>query len=142
MAVRNTFPCLCMSNHLKQITDQQILHDFVEKGLVDPGLFLFIKITHILLTETIADERRKNKMTEKGGLNNYSLINVAYRRGKEVNGYWLQDCNAVTFQEAVREAIETERVNGNRISVAVTKQVAGTRPSLAYHMHLTDLREK
>ena len=64
MAVRNTFPCLCMSNHLKQITDQQILHDFVEKGLVDPGLFLFIKITHILLTETIADESPAKKCQE------------------------------------------------------------------------------
>lgn len=65
----------------------------------------------------------------------YSLINVSQNHGNTVDGNWIQDITG-TLEEAVQLAREIEKVNGNKISVAVVDQVNSTVPMLQFWTNL------
>ena len=56
-----------------------------------------------------------------GGVN-YTLVNVDHEENGFVSGNWIQDF-AGTLEEATQMARETERVNNNRITVAVVENM-------------------
>lgn len=65
----------------------------------------------------------------------YSLINVFKDHGTTVDGNWIQDITG-TLEEAVQLAREIEKVNGNKISIAVVNQVNSTVPMLQFWTNL------
>ena len=75
----------------------------------------------------------------KKALTKFTLINVCHESQGRVDGYWLQDCNGVTLEKAIERAQATERVNGNRIKVAVVEQIASSVPSALYYTDLEKL---
>lgn len=66
----------------------------------------------------------------------YSLINVEKEADGMVNGYWVQDVTG-TFAEATKRARDTEAVNSNKITIAVTERVNSPVPRLDYHTNVT-----
>lgn len=57
----------------------------------------------------------------------YSLINVDKEYDGLVDGTWIQNCTG-TFEKAVKLARDTERVNSNRITVAVVEAIPSLIP--------------
>lgn len=55
----------------------------------------------------------------------YSLINVSNEQNGFVDGNWIQDFNG-SFEKACEFARETEKVNSNRITVAVVDELPGS----------------
>jgi hypothetical protein len=49
----------------------------------------------------------------------FALLNVSKQSPGKVSGSWLQYCTAVEPEEAVKRAMETKEVNGNKITIAV-----------------------
>ena len=68
----------------------------------------------------------------------YSLINVAGIQHGKIYGYWLID-HIGTLDSAIECAIATEKVNSNKIDVAVVDQVTGPCPNLDTHYFLNRL---
>lgn len=66
----------------------------------------------------------------------FSLINVIRERNSLVDGTWIQDCTG-TLTEAAQLARDTERVNSNRITVAVIEQYTCGGP---YYSMVTNKR--
>lgn len=62
----------------------------------------------------------------------YSLINCTEIKNGKAKGYWIQDCNGVVLDEAIRLASETKKVNGDRIEVAIVPQIRSTTPLLSF----------
>ena len=61
----------------------------------------------------------------------YSLINVMKSEGDLIlTGYWIQDCNGVTLEQAKQRAKETNEVNGNKLDIAVVEQLPPSVPIL------------
>jgi len=63
-------------------------------------------------------------------LSTFSLINVFKRDGNKVSGSWLQN-HTGTLETAKQKAKSTEAANGNKIDVAVIKEVNSTTPILS-----------
>jgi hypothetical protein len=57
----------------------------------------------------------------------FSLINVDKESNGLINGTWLQN-HTGTLETAIKKAKETEKVNSNRITVAVVDEVIGVCP--------------
>lgn len=65
----------------------------------------------------------------------YSLINVFQDHENIVDGNWIQDVTG-TLEEAVQLARKIEKINGNKISIAVVDQVNSTVPMLQFWTNL------
>lgn len=65
----------------------------------------------------------------------YSLINVFQDHGDTIDGNWIQDVTG-TLEEAVQLARKIEKINGNKISIAVVDQVNSTVPILQFWTNL------
>ncbi len=68
----------------------------------------------------------------------YSLINVQKEQDGIVDGNWLQDYTG-DLKDAVICARETEKLNSNRIDIAVVEAVTGSSAVLRYHKCLRRL---
>lgn len=68
----------------------------------------------------------------------YSLINVSNEQNGFVDGNWIQDFNG-SFEKACEFARETEKVNSNRITVAVVDELPGSCPNYCYITRLKRL---
>ena len=56
----------------------------------------------------------------------YSLIVIEKTNNdKTINGTWLQGCCGVTLEKATERARATEKVNSNRIKIAVVEELNG-----------------
>lgn len=60
----------------------------------------------------------------------FSLVNVSKEANGLVDGYWIQD-HTGNLETAILIAKETEKANGNKITVAVVYKVNGSGPR--YH---------
>ncbi len=67
----------------------------------------------------------------------YMLLQVDKEENGLVNGVCLQWCCACTLEEAAKRARETEKVNSNRISVAVVDELY---TAYTYGIHYTNLQ--
>jgi hypothetical protein len=68
----------------------------------------------------------------------FSLISVIEQSGQLVSGYWLQD-HIGSLASAIQAAHDTEVANGNKIDVAVVKELSSTTAALDYWTNLTRL---
>lgn len=66
----------------------------------------------------------------------YSLINVSNEHDGIVDGNWIQNFTG-SFEEACKFARETEKINSNRITVAVVEELSGSYPN---YYHRTGLK--
>lgn len=69
-------------------------------------------------------------------MSKFSLITVSSEKDGFITGYWIQD-HVGTLETAKAAAIATEKVNSNKIDVAVVEQVSTTVPLLH---NFTDLK--
>lgn len=58
----------------------------------------------------------------------FSLLNIVHDQGTIVNGVWIED-HFGSLESATKRARATERVNGNRISVAVVEAISSVTPN-------------
>lgn len=68
----------------------------------------------------------------------YSLINVYKEENNLVDGSWLQD-HIGTLESAINRAIEIEKVNSNKIDIAVVDQIYSATPILTTHYNMKRL---
>lgn len=75
---------------------------------------------------------------------NYSLILIEQHNEDytKISGSWIQDCNAVSLEQACAMAEATERANSNRIQIAVVKKLSGANIIAdPYRTNLINLRK-
>jgi hypothetical protein len=58
----------------------------------------------------------------------YSLIQIQQETNGFIDGVWIQD-HTGTLDTAIKTAKETERVNGNKIKIAVVEKINGSSPN-------------
>ena len=68
----------------------------------------------------------------------YSLINVAGIQYGKIYGYWVVN-HVGTLDSATELAIATEKVNSNKLDIAVVDEVTGPCPNLDTHYFLNRL---
>ncbi len=68
----------------------------------------------------------------------FSLINVSSEKDNKVSGYWIQN-HIGTLESAKKVAKETEKVNSNKIDIAVVEEVSSVVPALCFHEYLERL---
>ena len=68
----------------------------------------------------------------------FSIINVATKQGNRVNGLWLKN-HIGTLESAKKEAREINKINSNRLDIAIVEEVSNTNPMLAYFNSLERL---
>lgn len=70
---------------------------------------------------------------------NFSIVQVVKTRSNgNIDGCWLQD-HVGTVESATRLAIDTEKVNGNKVDIAVVNQLYGDLHGDPYRIDLKRL---
>lgn len=64
-----------------------------------------------------------------GMIMNYSLVTVFEEYNGLVDGVWMQHCMGTTLEDATERARATEKVNSNRITVAVVEHLPFSCPN-------------
>lgn len=78
---------------------------------------------------------------ELRGAERYSLINVFNEHDGYVDGNWIQDFSG-SFEKACRFARETEKINSNRLDIAVVEKLSGACPNYYHRTGLKRLDKK